>query len=54
MNILGISEVRWKGAGDLESDGYKVIYAGGRASMKEGTMFQKVAAGERSTEDDIL
>ena len=29
VNILGISEVRWKGAGEFESDGYKVIYLGG-------------------------
>ena len=29
VNILGISEVRWKGAGEFESDGYKVIYSGG-------------------------
>ena len=29
VNILGISEDRWKGAGEFESDGYKVIYSGG-------------------------
>ena len=28
VNILGLSEVRWKGAGEFESDGYKVIYSG--------------------------
>ena len=29
VNILGISEVRWKAARECESDGYKVIYSWG-------------------------
>ena len=29
VNTLGISEVRWKGAGEFELDGYKVICPGG-------------------------
>ena len=29
INILGLSEMRWKGAGCITSDGYKVLYSGG-------------------------
>ena len=29
LNILGVSEVRWKGQGDFNSDGMRVIYSGG-------------------------
>ena len=28
LNILGMSEVRWTGAGEFDSDGYRVIYSG--------------------------
>jgi len=34
MNILGISEVRWKGVGDFMSDDMRVIYAGGEESQR--------------------
>src|SRR5579864_4975142 len=30
LNVLGISEVRWTEEGDFESDGYRIIYSGGR------------------------
>ena len=29
INILGLSEVRWKGAGEQVEDGYRIIYPGG-------------------------
>src|SRR5206468_12701496 len=29
LNILGMSEIRWKGQGDFNSDGMRVIYSGG-------------------------
>src|SRR5438132_876501 len=29
VNILGMSEVRWKGAGDHMADEYRIIYSGG-------------------------
>lgn len=29
INVLGLSEMRWKGAGCITSDGYKVFYSGG-------------------------
>ena len=34
MNVLGVSEVRWKGSGDFESDGYRVIYSGGKERQR--------------------
>jgi len=30
INILGLSEARWKGNGDFISNGYRIIYSGGR------------------------
>ena len=35
LNILGISEVRWKGQGDFDSDGVRVIYSGGDECQRE-------------------
>ena len=29
INILGLSEMRWKGAGETTSNGHKIIYSGG-------------------------
>ena len=29
VKILGSSEMRWKGAGCITSDGYKILYSGG-------------------------
>ena len=29
LNILGLSEVRWKGAGHITSDNYTFLYSGG-------------------------
>jgi hypothetical protein len=34
INILGISEVRWKDVGDFESDSIRVIYSGGKESQR--------------------
>src|SRR3989454_1468360 len=28
LNVLGMSEVRWKECGDFESEGYRVVYSG--------------------------
>jgi exonuclease III len=30
IDIIGLSEMRWKGAGDLISNGYKIIHSGGK------------------------
>lgn len=34
INILGLSEVRWKGDGDFMSDDVRIIYAGGKESQR--------------------
>ena len=34
LNILGLSEVRWKEGGDFMSDGMRVIYAGGNENQR--------------------
>jgi len=34
LNILGLSEVRWKGEGDFTSDDIRVIYGGGKESQR--------------------
>ncbi|GFO50026.1 craniofacial development protein 2-like [Plakobranchus ocellatus] len=34
FNILGLSEVRWKGAGKITSGGHQIIYSGGTESEK--------------------
>jgi hypothetical protein len=34
INILGLSEVRWKDGGDFISDGVRVIYAGGTENQR--------------------
>ena len=53
INILGISEVRWKDGGDFESDGYRVLYAGekecqrGVAIILDRTCANKVISVER-------
>ena len=35
INILGLSEVRWKDGGDFISDGYRVNYTGGKEVNEE-------------------
>src|ERR1700733_4627280 len=34
LNILGLSEVRWKETGDFISDGFRVIYSGGDSGVQ--------------------
>ena len=34
MNVLGLSEVRWKGQGDYMSDDYRIIYSGGEKGQR--------------------
>ena len=34
LNIVGLSEVRWKGVGDFMSDDVRVIFAGGEESQR--------------------
>ena len=59
LNILGISEVRWKGQGDFDSDGVRVIYSGGNecqrgiAVMLDGEVAKRVTCVEQVS-DRIL
>ena len=34
LNMLGVSEVRWNGNGDFESDDFRVIYSGGEERQR--------------------
>src|SRR5579864_3279387 len=34
LNVLGISEARWMDEADFESDGYRVIYSGGKERQR--------------------
>jgi exonuclease III len=34
LNVLGISEARWMDEGDFESDGYRVMYSGGKERQR--------------------
>ena len=34
VNIIGITEVRWHGTGDIWNDNYRVIYSGGQESQR--------------------
>jgi len=34
LNVLGISEVRWKENGDFSSDGFRVVYSGGKDRLR--------------------
>ena len=43
INILGMSEVRWKGMGDFTSDEYRVIHSGGEKEQRGmAVMFDKM------------
>ena len=34
LHILGLSEMRWKGAGCITSNGYKILYSGGEHHLR--------------------
>ena len=34
VNIIGITEVRWHGTGDIWNDNYRVIYSRGQESQR--------------------
>lgn len=34
ISILGLSEVRWQGAGEIQSENHKIIYSGGNGSER--------------------
>jgi len=38
VSVLGVSEVRWKGQGEISSDDYTVYYSGGERSERDIAM----------------
>ena len=34
LNVLDVSETRWEGAGDLVSDGFRVLFQGAKADRR--------------------
>lgn len=49
MNILGLCEVRWKGAGDFMSEDVRVIYSGGMESQRGVAVLLNKEMGNRVT-----
>jgi hypothetical protein len=47
IDVLGVSEVRWKGNGDFISDGMRVIYAGGEESQRGVAVILNCEAAKR-------
>jgi len=47
INIMGLSEVRWEGAGDFESDGVRVIYSGSKGGQKGVAVLLDGEVGKR-------
>jgi endonuclease/exonuclease/phosphatase family metal-dependent hydrolase len=47
INILGLSEVRWKGQGDFMTDEYRIIYSGGEKGQRGVAMILDRTMGER-------
>ena len=50
VNVLGVSEVRWKEGGDFESDGYRVLYSGGNECQRGVAVILDKEAGRRVTQ----
>jgi len=46
VNIVGITEMRWHGTGDIWSDNFRIIYSGGQESQRGvGIMLDRATAG---------
>ena len=50
LNVLGLSEVRWKEEGDFDSDEYRVCYAGGEESQRGVAIVLDKETSKRVTE----
>ena len=50
LNILGIIEVRWKGQGDFESDGVRIIYSGGEEFQRGVAVMLDLEVAKRVVE----
>jgi hypothetical protein len=45
INVLGLSEVRWKDTGDFMSDRWRVVYSGGQESQRGVAMIMDEEVG---------
>src|SRR6476469_5900196 len=52
LSIMGVSEVRWKDAGDFVNDGYRVMYTGGPTCQQGIAVIAEAKVAERVTEID--
>ena len=50
LNVLGVSEVRWKGQGDCMSDGVRIIYSGGEECQRGVAIMCDEEVSRRVTE----
>src|SRR6267154_1577204 len=50
LSILGVSEVRWTGQGDFESDGVRIIYSGGEVHERGVAIMFDEEVAKRITE----
>jgi endonuclease/exonuclease/phosphatase family metal-dependent hydrolase len=50
LSILGVSEARWKGQGDLMSDGVRIIYSGGEEEQRGVAIMLDEEVAKRVTE----
>src|SRR6187399_1664962 len=47
LNVLGLSEVRWKGAGDQMSEEYRIVHSGGEKCERGVAIVMDKKIGER-------
>src|SRR6476469_1277842 len=52
LNIMGVSDIRWKDGGDFVSYGYRVMYAGGPTCQRGVAVIVEAKVAERVTEID--
>ena len=50
LNILGLTEVRWRNGGQFESDGFTVIYSGGAECQRGVAIILNKEVGKRMME----
>jgi exonuclease III len=49
INVLGLSDVRWKGVGDFVSDDFRVIYSGSKGGQRGVAVLCNKEVGNRVT-----
>ena len=53
LSVLGVSEVRWKGQGEIRSGDYTVYYSGGEKAER-GVAIVVQNSSEKCCEEDCL